>query len=73
MDIKGAAERALQGAVHTLGRDHPRLILSTEEPEDDAASIVSLVRGFGFDYQATCGTCAVDTNYTVKPLVLFFE
>ena len=73
MDIKGAAERALKGAVNTLRRDHPRLILSTEEPEDDAAAIVSLVEGFGFDYQMSCGACAVDTDYSVKPVVLFFN
>ena len=73
MDIKGAAERALKGAVNTLRRDHPRLILSTEEPEDDEAAIVSLVEGFGFDYQMSCGACAVDTDYRVKPVVLFFE
>ena len=73
MDIKGAAERALKGAVHTLRRDHPRLILSTEEREDDAASLVSVVQGFGLNYEAACGACAVDTDYTVTPLVLFFE
>ncbi len=66
-------ERALKGAVNTLRDDHPRLAVSTEEPEDDEAAVVSLVEGFGFDYQASCGTCAVDTDYRVKPVVLFFE
>ncbi len=73
MDIKGATEKALQGAKRTLTRDKPRIAISTEEVEDDPIRLTKQLRGMQLGYNVACGTCSVTGRYMLNPDVLFFE
>lgn len=73
MDIKGAIVRALQGGRETIVRDRPRLVLATEEREDDPVAVTETVAAFDRDYEPACGTCAVDADLTVQPIVMFYR
>ena len=72
-DIKGATMRALRGAKATLDANKPRLVIATEEDEDDPVEITALVEGLGLGYRAECGRCSVGPDYYVVPEVLFFR
>lgn len=71
MDIKGASEKALAGAAQTLRSYKPRVIISTEEAEDDPAVIARVVEGTGLGYKRACGSCTL-MNGSVHTDVLFF-
>ena len=73
MDIKGAITKALKGGTQTILRDRPLLILATEEKEDDPRAVSRAVAGFDLGYSAACGICAVDTDFTVQPVVMFYR
>ena len=73
MDIKGAIERALTGGRETILRDRPRLVLATEEEEDDPGAVSDKVASFGLGYQSACGACSVAADFTVAPVVMFFN
>jgi FkbM family methyltransferase len=70
MDIKGATLQAIEGMTRTLAKDHPRIVISTEEEEDPPKPIIDALAKHG--YRAECGFCAVDEAYSVTPTVLFF-
>ncbi len=72
MDIKGATERALRGAQHTLSKHRPRLAISTEEPEDDPVKVAEVVRRLWPGYAMQCGACIV-RDFRIYPLVLYFH
>jgi len=72
MDVKGSAERALEGAKDTLKRYKPRLAISTEETADDPERIISLCRRLQPGYTVECGYCAIG-NGLVQPAVLFLH
>ncbi len=57
MDIKGAASRALAGASKTLRRDHPRVVVSTEEG-DEPREVASALRSAVGNYEMKCGLCS---------------
>lgn len=71
MDIKGATAKALDGARETLTRFRPRLVISTEEQEDDPAAITALLARHGYSFR--CGNCSVSAAWRVVPDVLIFE
>lgn len=73
MDIKGATVKALRGAESTLRKSHPRVVISTEEEQDDPQAIASIFAGLQMGYHAECGLCAVSPDYQVHPGVLFFR
>lgn len=72
MDIKGATERALRGAQQTLSSSVPKLAISTEEKDDDAAHIIELTQRLQPKYKTECGYCAIVDN-RVYPMVVFFH
>lgn len=73
MDIKGATARALRGAEGTLKRSHSRVVISTEEEQDDPNEIAAIMNGLQAGYRTICGLCAVSPDYKVHPGVLFFQ
>jgi FkbM family methyltransferase len=73
MDIKGATMKALTGAKETLKYASPRLALSTEEKEDNANEIHSLVMRLQPSYRMACGLCSVAAGLRVNPDVLLFR
>ena len=62
MDIKGATQKALNGAMRTLTRDKPRMAISTEETEDDPIKLANQVNGMHLGYTVACGTSSVTAN-----------
>jgi len=73
MDIKGATVRALQGAAGTLKKSRSRVVISTEEEQDDPKAIAATFDALGMGYRVQCGLCAVSADYKVHPGVLFFN
>lgn len=73
MDIKGATVRALHGAEGTLRRGNTRVVISTEEEQDDPRAIAAAFTNLGMGYRVECGLCAVSGDYKVHPGVLFFR
>jgi FkbM family methyltransferase len=71
-DVKGATERLLRGGSGVIRQFGPRIALSTEEPVDDAGSIVSLALKIRPAYQMRCGPCLLDRT-TIYTDVLFFR
>lgn len=71
MDIKGATAKALFGAKGILA-SRPRLAISTEELEDNAAEIKATVLALQPSYRMACGVCSVN-NLRVSPDVLLFR
>ena len=70
MDIEGAEMEALEGAVETIRRYHPRLAISTEHRITDPDRIPALVRRLWPDYRAECGPCD-NIDGHIQPLVMF--
>jgi FkbM family methyltransferase len=73
MDIKGATVKALRGAEGTLRTSGSRVVISTEEEQDDPKEIAATFAGLGTGYRVECGLCAVSGDYKVHPGVLFFR
>lgn len=72
MDIKGAVERALRGAVDTLAKNKPLVVIATEEMQDDPHRITEFMAGLSLGYRVGCGTCYVH-NWFLYPQVLFLQ
>jgi len=71
MDIKGAVERALQGAQSTLLQDHPKLIIAADEQEaDNPIRIKNLVEQLAPGYELTCVGCQVLHDWSISPDVM---
>jgi FkbM family methyltransferase len=71
MDIEGAEQRALQGAIETLTKFRPRLSLSAYHAPSDPEMLPKLVRKAWPEYRMQCGPCA-EANGHVRPDVLYF-
>ena len=72
MDIEGAEQRALAGAVQTLARFHPRMALCTYHLLGDPVEIPRRVRQAWPGYSASCGTCNEGAD-GLRPEVMFFR
>lgn len=72
MDIKGATVRALTGAKGILASHRPRLVISTEELEDNPVEIRSHVMSLQPAYKMACGLCSVN-GLRVNPDALLFR
>ncbi|MCE5307187.1 MAG: FkbM family methyltransferase [Acidobacteriales bacterium] len=72
MDIEGAEQRALAGALKTMAAYHPRLAISAYHRPDDPAKIPEIVRAVWPGYRTVCGVCSEVSNSTIRPDVLFF-
>ena len=74
MDIKGAVERALQGAERTLLQDHPKLIIAADEQEaDNPIRIKNLIDQLAPGYRLVCAGCQVLDDWSVSPDVMLMS
>lgn len=71
-DVKGAGTRMIHGAAETIRRFRPRIVVSTEEPPEDPASIRAAVLGIAPDYRFRCGPCLF-TGEEIRNDTVFFE
>jgi FkbM family methyltransferase len=72
MNIQGAEAAALRGAVQTLRRYHPRLIITPEHREDDPETIPKLINTLAGGYRVRCGPCLLVGRIRLRPATLFF-
>jgi FkbM family methyltransferase len=70
MDIEGAEPQALEGALRTVARFHPRMSIALEHRPSDPDDIPRLVKRLWPDYRTECGPC-VNVNGNLQPDVLF--
>ncbi|HTS24423.1 MAG TPA: FkbM family methyltransferase [Bryobacteraceae bacterium] len=70
MDIEGAEMEALQGAVETVRRFHPRMAISVEHRPTDPDRIPELVAQLWPSYVSACNACTNVRN-SIQPDVLF--
>ncbi len=70
MDIEGAEMQALEGAVETVRRFHPRMAISLEHRPSDPDRIPELVARLWPNYLSTCNACT-NVNGSIQPDVLF--
>ena len=75
MDIEGAEREALAGALETLKRDRPRLMLDLNHRPDDSTALPAVIRRAHADYRARCGPCQMNEHGVkeIMPHVIFFE
>jgi FkbM family methyltransferase len=74
MDIEGAERNALRGAMQTLRRDRPRVMLESYHLPDDPAVLPALLRQAWSGYAERCGACRADArDGALKPYVLYFH
>ena len=72
MEITGSEREALQGAVNTLRRQRPRIMLGGYHRPDDDDVLPKLIRSANVGYRLICGPCEI-ADGRVVPHVLFFE
>lgn len=72
MDIEGAEQRALDGALKTIARDRPKLALATEHRLDDAETLIAAVKRIQPGYKMECGPCSEEKGH-IRPDVLYFR
>ncbi len=72
MDIEGAEREALTGALETLRRFRPRLMVDSYHREDDMQVLPAIIRKAHADYALTCGPCESDSRRFV-PHVAFYQ
>ncbi len=72
MDIEGAEREALAGAMQTLKKHRPRLMLDSYHRPDDMAVLPSIIRRAHPDYAMLCGPCEMQRGALV-PHVTFYE
>jgi len=73
MDIKGAVTRALEGAQGTLAKDEPKLIIATEEEDDDPYDVFAALEKIHPGYQVNCSGCSVVEGWQLWPDVLLLS
>jgi len=72
MDIEGAEQYALRGAVKTLKTLRPRLAIASYHIVDDQLRIPELVQAARNDYQMHCGPCG-EREMVILPHTLLFQ
>jgi len=75
MDIEGAEREALKGAVDTLRRYRPRLMLDSYHRPDDMQVLPGILRSVHADYRLACGPCQPHTLQSASfvPHVTHYE
>ncbi|MCC6539618.1 MAG: FkbM family methyltransferase [Bryobacterales bacterium] len=75
MDIEGAEREALVGAMETLKKDRPRLMLDLNHRADDSTALPAVIRRAHADYRAICGPCQMNEHGIAElmPHVIYFE
>ena len=69
MDIEGAEPQALEGAMATVTKFHPRMAISLEHRPSDPDRIPALVKRLWPDYAMQCGPC-VNMDGSLQPVAL---
>ncbi len=72
MDIEGAEREALTGAIATLKRHRPRLMLDGYHRPDDSQVLPAIIHSANAGYRFTCGPCEMNGKKVV-PHAIFFE
>ncbi len=70
MDIEGAEPQALEGALRTVARFHPRMSISLEHRPSDPDDIPRLMQRLWPGTRVECGPC-VNINGNLQPMVVF--
>lgn len=73
MDIKGAVTRALEGAEGTLAKYEPKLIIATEEKDDDPYDVFAALEAIHPGYQVNCSGCSIVEGWQLWPDVLLLS
>ena len=75
MDIEGAEREALKGAMKTIRKHHPRIMLDAYHRPDDMQVLPALIAHALPDYRMTCGPCAPSELYPglIVPHYTFYE
>lgn len=72
MDIEGAEQRALRGAVATIARFHPRMEISVNHLPDDPDRVPAIIRRIWPAYRMRYLLCSLQPGWRVRPDVLYF-
>jgi len=72
MDIEGAEREALRGALATLRRCRPRLMLDSYHRPDDMRVLPAIVHEAHRDYLLTCARCEEFYPGLIVPDVIFY-
>jgi FkbM family methyltransferase len=70
MDIEGAEQNALRGAVRTVEQFQPRMAISLEHRQSDPDAITALTRQLWPGYSVERGAC-VNMNEHLQPVVMY--
>jgi FkbM family methyltransferase len=71
MDIEGAEREALAGAMETIKRDRPAIMLDFNHRPDDPAVLPTLIRSASQGYREVCGPCE-DLGGEFRPHIVYF-
>ncbi len=72
MDIEGAERHALRGALETLRKFRPRLMIDSYHLPDDMRVLPAIIRSAHSDYEMVCGPCGLLGNRVI-PHVTFYR
>jgi FkbM family methyltransferase len=73
MDIEGAERQALNGALDTVSRFHPRMAVALEHLDRDAEEIPFLIQRLWPQVHTVCGPCTLQVpsnRFRVQPQVV---
>ncbi len=73
MDIEGAERHALTGAMKTLSRDRPRLMLESYHLPDDPVVLPAILTRAHSGYTAECGPCEMGPSQMWRPHVIYYR
>jgi FkbM family methyltransferase len=71
MDIEGAEQPALRGAVNSVARFRPAMAITLEHRPSDADEIPALIRTLWPQYEVQCGRCVFREDGMLRPDILF--
>lgn len=75
VDVEGVEAEVLQGAVETMRRFRPTVMVDTHHGSDEWEQAPEILRGAHEDYEAVCGPCQVSEvdGSRVVPHVMFYR
>ena len=72
MDIEGGERHALRGALETLRKFRPRLMIESYHLPDDMRVLPAIIRSAHQDYETVCGPCEL-AGSRIIPHVTFYR
>ena len=73
IDIEGAEREALKGAMKTIRKHHPRMMLDAYHRPDDMEVLPTVISHALTDYRMTCGACTPRESGLIVPHYIFYE